>query len=476
MEEKLKENEHFERRSETVTKPVVQGSERSEYVIEDDTPKILEKIDVYTIMQQLIEWGQQGLAEEGNLREFSMNVRDGVFRALKDDGRQSNKRLMLENPWLFEEPNSVAGFNDSNKLYEAQKEIGKLIKKSHDKQEENIMLREVEKTVQRRAEEAEKQVAKLREDDEKKQHELNVLQNEIKNLRSVISKKGEKIMKLEKHNAKILEENVASKEAQRVALRRAQAKRDATSKKQSAKNENLQKVNNELKKKIKEINMSRENEQALNAAAMKSLEEKLVAKMTVEKEDHTANVKIMEGKYGELTIKVEELEKDLQRKCEVIEVLQQTTEEKENMDTTKANEVDSEQLNAVSDDEEKPVGQEDFVQQLKKTVPKASEPKVSEDDQRVRVVKEMDLKSIGLKDSNESLEPETKNNAKKDYKDKMRHEQWKPKQEVRPDSVRPEEYEEKFGPDIAALLLTGKYSNGDAKAKILRYNSRKKRG
>ena len=385
MEEKLKENEHFERRSETVTKPVVQGSERSEYVIEDDTPKILEKIDEYTIMQQLIEWGQQGLAEEGNLREFSMNVRDGVFRALKDDGRQSNKRLMLENPWLFEEPNSVAGFNDSNKLYEVQKEIGKLIKKSHDKQEENIMLREVEKTVQRRAEEAEKQVAKLREDDEKKQHELNVLQNEIKNLRSVISKKGEKIMKLENHNAKILEENVASKEAQRVALRRAQAKRDATSKKQSAKNENLQKVNNELKKKIKEINMSRENEQALNAAAMKSLEEKLVAKMTVEKEDHTANVKIMEGKYGELTIKVEELEKDLQRKCEVIEVLQQTTEEKENMDTTKANEVDSEQLNAVSDDEEKPVGQEDFVRQLtKETAPEASEQKFSEEDDEQR--------------------------------------------------------------------------------------------
>ena len=385
MEEKLKENEHFERRSETVTKPVVQGSERSEYVIEDDTPKILEKIDEYTIMQQLIEWGQQGLAEEGNLREFSMNVRDGVFRALKDDGRQSNKRLMLENPWLFEEPNSVAGFNDSNKLYEVQKEIGKLIKKSHDKQEENIMLREVEKTVQRRAEEAEKQVAKLREDDEKKQHELNVLQNEIKNLRSVISKKGEKIMKLENHNAKILEENVASKEAQRVALRRAQAKRDATSKKQSAKNENLQKVNNELKKKIKEINMSRENEQALNAAAMKSLEEKLVAKMTVEKEDHTANVKIMEGKYGELTIKVEELEKDLQRKCEVIEVFQQTTEEKENMDTTKANEVDSEQLNAVSDDEEKPVGQEDFVRQLtKETAPEASEQKFSEEDDEQR--------------------------------------------------------------------------------------------
>ena len=82
--------------------------------------------------------------------------------------------------------------------------------------------------------------------------------------------------------------------------------------------------------------MPRENEQALNAAAMKSLEEKLVAKMTVEKEDHTANVKIMEGKHGELTIKVEELEKDLQRKCEEIEVLQQTIEEKEIRDTVMA--------------------------------------------------------------------------------------------------------------------------------------------
>ena len=38
-----------------------------------------------------------------------------------------DERWMHENPWLFEEPNSVAGFNDSNKLHEAQKEIGKLI-------------------------------------------------------------------------------------------------------------------------------------------------------------------------------------------------------------------------------------------------------------------------------------------------------------------------------------------------------------
>ena len=170
-----------------------------------------------------------------------------------------------------------------------------------------------------------------------------------------------------------------------MTLRKAQAERDSTSKKKSAKIENLQKVNSELKKTINEINTSRENDQALNAAVMKSQEEKLAAKMKVEQEYHTANVKIMEGKYGELTIKVEELEKDLQRKCEVIEVFQQTTEEKENMDTTKANEVDSEQLNAVSDDEEKPVGQEDFVRQLtKETAPEASEQKFSEEDDEQR--------------------------------------------------------------------------------------------
>ena len=45
---------------------------------------------------------------------------------------------------------------------EAQKEIGKLIKRLHD-------MQKAEKTAQRRAEEAEKQVAKLREVDEKRQ-------------------------------------------------------------------------------------------------------------------------------------------------------------------------------------------------------------------------------------------------------------------------------------------------------------------
>ena len=94
-------------------------------------------------------------------------------------------------------------------------------------EKENTMLREADKTAQRRAEEAEKQVAKLREVDEKitvlRQFELIVLQNEIKNFRSLVSKKEEKTMKLEKRTAKVLEERVASEEALRVALRKAQA-------------------------------------------------------------------------------------------------------------------------------------------------------------------------------------------------------------------------------------------------------------
>ena len=91
-------------------------------------------------------------------------------------------------------------------------------------------------------------------------------------------------MKLEKRIAKVLEELVASEEAPRVALRKAQAKRDARSKKLSAKIENVQKDNNELKKKTNKNNISRENDQALNAAVRKSQEEKLVAKMKVEQQ------------------------------------------------------------------------------------------------------------------------------------------------------------------------------------------------
>ena len=208
-----------------------------------------------------------------------------------------------------------------------------------------------------------------------------------------------------------------------MVLRKAQAERDATSKKKSAKIENLQKSNNELQKKINEINTSRENEQALNAAVMNLQEEKLVAKMKVEQEDHTANVKIMEGKHEELTIKAEELEKNLQRKYEEIEVLQLIIEEKENMDTTKAEEVDSEHLNAVSDDKGKPVGQEDFLQQFtKETAPSASEQKVSE------------------LEAKEAEMSKTQSGNECRNKDKHRRERWYP-QGVRQKKPSPEEME-----------------------------------
>ena len=140
------------------------------------------------------------------VREVKVTQAGGVNAIINDE------RYLHENSWLFEDPNSVVGFNDSNKLHESHKEIGKLIKRLNDiqknveeEEKENIMLRESEKTAQRRTEEAEKQVAKLREADEKKQDEMKILQNEIKNLRSAISKKEEKFMKLEKHNAKAFE-------------------------------------------------------------------------------------------------------------------------------------------------------------------------------------------------------------------------------------------------------------------------------
>ena len=53
----------------------------------------------------------------------------------------NDERYLHENPWLFEDLNSVAEFSDSNKLQEAQKalqeaqkEIGKLIQRSYDMQ------------------------------------------------------------------------------------------------------------------------------------------------------------------------------------------------------------------------------------------------------------------------------------------------------------------------------------------------------
>ena len=232
------------------------------------------------------------------VREVKITIRGDVITII-DDGRWMN-----ENPWLFEEPNSVAGFNDLNKrqesqaLQDAQKEIGKHIQRAHD--------------MQKRAEKAEKETAvKLREADEERQHERKVLKNEINNLRSEVSKKGEKLLKLEKHNAKLMEESVASKET----LRKVQAESVARIQKQSQTIENLRDEKRALKKEILDINKSKVNDQAIQAATVESQKERFAAEMKVQQEGYASI---------------------LQRKCEEIEVLQQAIEEKEIRDTVMA--------------------------------------------------------------------------------------------------------------------------------------------
>ena len=232
------------------------------------------------------------------VREVKIAKRGDVITIIDDE------RWMHENPWLFEEPNSVAGFNDLNKLQEsqalqdAQKEIGKHIQRAHD--------------MQKQAEKAEKETAvKLREADEERQHEREVLKNEINNLRSEVSKKGGKLLKLEKHNAQLMEESVASKET----LRKVQAGSVARIQKQSQTIENLRDEKRALKKEILDINKSKVNDQAIQAATVESQKERFAAEMKVQQEGYASI---------------------LQRKCEEIEVLQQTIEEKEIRDTVMA--------------------------------------------------------------------------------------------------------------------------------------------
>ena len=232
------------------------------------------------------------------VREVKITIRGDVITIIDDE------RWMHENPWLFEEPNSVAGFNDLNKrqesqaLQDAQKEIGKHIQRAHD--------------MQKQAEKAEKETAvKLREADEERQHERKVLKNEINNLRSEVSKKGEKLLKLEKHNAKLMEESVASKET----LRKVQAESVARIQKQSQTIENLRDEKRALKKEILDINKSKVNDQAIQAATVESQKERFAAEMKVQQEGYASI---------------------LQRKCEEIEVLQQAIEEKEIRDTVMA--------------------------------------------------------------------------------------------------------------------------------------------
>ena len=51
------------------------------------------------------------------VREVKITQRGDVITIIDDE------RWMHENPWLFEEPNSVAGFNDLNKLQESQEAL-----------------------------------------------------------------------------------------------------------------------------------------------------------------------------------------------------------------------------------------------------------------------------------------------------------------------------------------------------------------
>ena len=133
---------------------------------------------------------------------------NGKVTTVYDDGRN-------------EDPDGTADDVEIDKLHEfqkefqeAQKEIGKLTKRLHDKE------KQVEK--------AEKENVTLREADKATQSKMDELQNDNKNLRGMLSKKEDKIIKLGKHNAKILEAHVALEEA----LRKAQAEHVAKSKKQ----------------------------------------------------------------------------------------------------------------------------------------------------------------------------------------------------------------------------------------------------
>jgi len=100
-----------------------------------------------------------------------------------------------------------------------------------------------------------------------------------------------------------------------VALRKAQAENDERTKKQSQAIENLRLEKIALKKRTLEINKSRENDQALQAAVMKSQKERFTADMKVQQEHYTST---------------------LQRKCEDIEKLQMSIKEKDIRYTVKA--------------------------------------------------------------------------------------------------------------------------------------------
>ena len=91
----------------------------------------------------------------------------------------------------------------------------------------------------------------------------------------------------------------------------------------------MQEANAELKKKLKASNTSSEKDKALFDAGMESQQERLEAMIKVKQEDYTLNMETMKGKHAKLTTVVEELEENLQREREEVEVLQMSLKEKE---------------------------------------------------------------------------------------------------------------------------------------------------
>ena len=225
------------------------------------------------------------------------DYKNGKVTTVYDDGRN-------------EVPDGTADDVESDKLYafqkelqETQKEIEKLTKRLHGKQKQ--------------AEKAEKENITLREADKATQSKMDELQDDNKNLRGMVSKKEDKLIKSGKYNAKILEERVSLEEA----LRKAQAEHVAKSKKQIQKNSNLQEVNAKLKKKLNARNTSGGKDQALHDAGTKSQQERFEAMIKAKQEDCTLNMSTMKGKHEKFTTMVEELEDNLQSKREEVEVL-----------------------------------------------------------------------------------------------------------------------------------------------------------
>ena len=229
---------------------------------------------------------------------------NGKVTTVYDDGRN-------EVPDGTADDVEIDKLHESQKeLQEAQKEIGKLTKRLHD--------------MQKRAVKAEEENVTLREADKATQSKMEELQNYNNNLRGMLSKKEDKIIKSGKQNAKLVEERVALEEA----LRKAQAERVAKFKKQIQKSTNLQEANAELKKKLKASNTPREKDKALFDAGMESQQERLEAMIKVKQEDYTLNMETMKGKHEKLTTMVEELVRSLQRKREEVEALQMSFKEK----------------------------------------------------------------------------------------------------------------------------------------------------